>query len=265
MKNIFLLLFITLSLGCFAQKDVTTLGISLKPIFPTEVFGSTTSNFDSDTLLASLKQENGFIYGFVARHGLTKRFSLEAGINVNNQNYRLQATETKDNATWDNSFRSMTFEIPLSILVFVPINDQFFVNASAGLNNQFFPSDIKTANSEFFHQSFRNSWYKPSLLINAGVEFRTTKSGYFYVGASYKLPYKKAYTTLLVYGLNANDGIPERRTFTTIKANYFTVDLRYFFHQDPEKKAKKNGNATQDDIKNRMEEYKKQYNKKAGE
>jgi len=267
MKNVYVFLFLSLGLlnVCFGQQDVTTLGISLKPIFPTEVFGSTTSNFEDDTLVATLKQENGFIYGFVARHGLTKRFSLEAGINVNNQNYRIQATQTQDGANWDNPFRSMTFEIPLSLLVFVPINDQFFVNASAGLNNQFFPSDIKSANSEFFHQSFRNSWYKPALLINTGVEFRTKKSGYFYVGASYKLPYKKAYTTLLVYGLNANDGIPERRTFTTIKANYFTIDFRYFFHQDPEKKVRKNGNSTQDDIKKRMDEYKKQYNKKAGE
>ena len=263
MRNFISLLVCLLSIVSFAQQDVTTLGISVKPIFPTNVFGSTIANFDDDTLQASLTQENGVVYGFVARSGLTNRFSLEAGIHINNQNYRIQAKHVGENASWDNRFRSMTFEIPISFLVFVPVNDKIFVNASVGLNNQFLPSNLLTANTEFYLQSFRNSWYKPSLLINAGVEFRTKNSGYFYLGASYKLPYKKAYTTLLAYGIDANDGLQERRTTTNIKADYFTIDLRYFFHQDPEKKVRTNGNSTQDDRKKRMEEYKKNYNKKA--
>ena len=78
------------------------------------------------------------------------------------------------------------------------------------------------------------SWLNVGLTANVGFEYRTTRAGYFYVGASYHRPFRAAYNSVLIYDWN---NLSEEGALQ-LSGTYLTLDLKYFFHEPPEKKKK---------------------------
>ena len=105
------------------------------------------------------------------------------------------------------------------------------MNNALGLSIDMFPSDVITSASYFLHSSRRTSFINPALLANLGFEYRTEKSGFFYVGASYHRPFSKFMSTKVKY--DSNNKIAEAETMLT--GSYLTIDFRYFFPETPEK------------------------------
>ena len=77
-----------------------------------------------------------------------------------------------------------------------------------------------------------------------GVEYRTYKSGWFYLGATYHRPFgdiargELTWYDRLNFGTTISGGIP---------GSYLTVDLRYFFHNDPNKERRLKNDSRQRD------------------
>lgn len=109
------------------------------------------------------------------------------------------------------------------------------MNVSGGTSFDIYPSDLYTYSPNFQNDVFMYNWIRPSLIANIGWEYRTEESGYFYIGGSYHRPFSYMAKEIVWYNGNNRD---ERITFDLI-GNYITVDVRYFFHEDPEKKRKK--------------------------
>ncbi|MFN5371602.1 MAG: hypothetical protein ACK5B6_09090, partial [Bacteroidia bacterium] len=76
----------------------------------------------------------------------------------------------------------------------------------------------------------------PSLIANVGAEYRSEKSGYFYVGCSLNRPFSPIYKSVIDYVIN-NQVV--HNAFADLRGAYLTVDFRYFFHEDPARKKAK--------------------------
>lgn len=235
-----------LMLMCFmsadAQENVTTFGIQFKPIIPsvffrkdgfksTEIFQDLKRN-TNPTLNVDMTPRNGSSFGMVIRRGLNKRFSIESGINMITRNYTINASLSDTSITWAHDVKWITYEIPTQLLVFIRLGEKTFLNAAGGMAFNFYPSDIQSQNQEsnFYQRTYRLRWWSVNLTANLGFEYRTTNAGYFYLGASYLQPFRDMALVDFRY-LDAN---PDVRIRQPLRGNYLTLDLRYFFHEEPQ-------------------------------
>tara|TARA_R110000868_G_scaffold5505_3_gene33073 strand:- start:345 stop:1073 length:729 start_codon:yes stop_codon:yes gene_type:complete len=227
----FLLFLSSLSI---AQERVTTVGIQLKPILSSEIINTGPQSREVENINYSITPRSGYAFGMVIRKGFTKQISLETGINYTRKSFDLRITDDLSSLEIDDQFSYVMYEIPITGLIYVQLGRQLFLNTSFGLAADFLPSDWDSGNSQYYHRSFRTYWVLPSLLANVGFEYRTEKDGFFYLGFSYKRPFTNI-TTAKIGIVDDNQQIIKQSSFD-ILGNYLTVDLRYFFHENPERK-----------------------------
>ncbi len=230
-----------------AQVNTTAFGFVVKPIFPSEIFrtGPQTQN-DADSagnsISFGLAQNSGFSVGGIIRKGITKNISFETGISYVNRKYQLDISDTSTSFSGNSDFTIVGYEIPIQVLVFVQLSQQMWMNASLGTSLDIFPSDVETRDSYFIHKSIRESnfsVFSAGLIANIGWEYRTEKDGIFYIGGSYHRSFNSTYRTVVGYYRNIKAPYPDADTDFRLKGDYLTLDLRYYFHADPNKKKKK--------------------------
>ena len=107
-----------------------------------------------------------------------------------------------------------------------------------------FPSDINTRSAYFKHLALRKSnfsVFNAGLIANLGWEYRTEKNGIIYLGSSYHRSYKDIYISKVEYYHNTNTVNPPiaAKSDFNLKGDYLTLDLRYYFPGDMNKKKKK--------------------------
>ncbi|MFN9801402.1 MAG: hypothetical protein ACK54P_15400, partial [Bacteroidota bacterium] len=132
---------------------------------------------------------------------------------------------------------------PLQGLVYVRLGKQLWMNASGGVCLDMYPSDIATSTSvrrdtmvyDFSQDTFRRRWIQVAILANYGFEWRTRKSGFLYLGASFHRPFQEIAYTKSTVTINTN---PSSVVYE-LAGSYLTVDLRYFFHEDPQRRKAK--------------------------
>jgi len=242
---LFSLLFFTLA-GMHesnAQEKISTVGLQFKPIYSSPFFGTGPINLVDSGFAHEIRPGRGFSGGMVIRKGYKKNLSLEYGINYAVRNYKLKI-ESAGNLLIEDKFKIVAYEIPFSQLIFIKLNEKIFINAAVGICINMFPSDIARGNDNYGIVAGRRFLFNPSLLANLGVEYRTTKNGYFYIGTTLNRPFKEIYSFSIDY-LQSSTVI--NNVFGKLNGAYLTLDLKYFFHEDPEKKAKrKNKTITKD-------------------
>ncbi len=219
-----------------SQEKVVTVGIQFKPIFSSQFFNTGPEESTADDVNFKITPGSGYCLGAVIRRGFTNTISMETGINFVRRNYDLSIDDPDSAVHIDSDFGTVGYEIPVQGLVFIQLSDEIFMDVAMGLSLDFYPSDIATSGTYFVHSSVRNSWFSSSLLANLGWEYRTEKSGYIYLGASYHRPFKFTYTSFVQY---QNREVPYPEGKMELNGNYLTFDVRYFFHSDPEKRKKK--------------------------
>ena len=232
MKNNFIA-FALLFLSAFqvvAQRNVTTVGIQIKPIFSNSFFGTGNNSVYQQNVKFDVAIHSGFSAGMVVRHGFSDLLAMESGINYVKRSYLLQIND--GNFTGESRFRIVGYEIPLNLLVYIQLGEKIFMNASMGPCLDMFASDVQSQDSYFHQRSYRKSLFQPAVTGNLGWEYRTPKSGYFYLGASYHRPFSYIYLAKINYLGNTT---PVEQS---LAGNYLTIDLRYFFYEDPKKKSK---------------------------
>lgn len=227
-------LFSSISLMAQRPTRLITGGIQFRPMLPVGFFnGAEQSSVVNDTTF-TINQNFGYSAGGVIRFGFNDRFALETGISFVQRNFTLSAEEQSGGFNQELSYRIIGYELPIRGLVYVQLDRQWFMTATFGPVLDFFPSDVATANDYIQHETIRNSWIAVGLDANIGFEYRTKENGIFYLGGSFHRPFSNIYLSKIgAYQAQ----IPE----TTIElfGDYLTVDLRYFFHADPEPKKRK--------------------------
>lgn len=230
-----LALFVFSILSISAQERVTTFGIQFKPIIPSQLFGTGQQTVDQNQVFFTVTPKAGYSFGMVIRKGLNKSLSLETGINYLNRKFELEIKDELLNFTEISDFNLVNYEIPISLLVYIRLSEHLYMNVSGGVALDIYPSDLYTYSENFQNDVIMFDWFRQSLIANIGWEYRTDKSGYFYLGASYHRPLAHMAKEIVWYNGNKRD---ERVEFN-LSGNYITLDLRYFFHEDPERKKKK--------------------------
>jgi hypothetical protein len=231
-----------LGLSVSAQERVTTLGVQFKPMVPSKFFGTAGQEITNGEFTAQVDPRFGHNFGMVVRHGLTKVWSFETGISLVQRNFRMNWSVPGLDAQSSVNYRFVSYEIPVQALVYVRLGKQLWMNASGGMCIDMYPSDIASATSsrrdtvvyDFVQDTFRRRWIQISVLANYGFEWRSKESGFFYIGASFHRPFQEiAYTrTSVTINSNPSSAVLE------MNGSYLTLDLRYFFHEDPERRRK---------------------------
>ncbi len=239
MKNLFsiLLLYALLSGSAFAQKRVLTVGIQFRPIIPITFINSDEQTRSGEGFEYSISPQFGYSAGVNIRYGLTDRVSIETGIGFVQRNYGI--TMKTEQYQKDTAFRIIGYELPVMAMVFIPLGKRFFMNASAGLQVSAYPSNVQTGDTAFNSFSSRTSMINGGGIANLGWEYRTEKSGYVYLGATYHLPFKYIYDTAVKRVAQGTDAF----VFGNLNGSYLTLDVRYLFPEFPlperRKKTKK--------------------------
>lgn len=269
-KYVLYLIFLFTSTLCMAQDSqfpqTITAGIEFRPIFPIDFLKTGRQTVSNGDFSIEVAPTFSFSAGMTIRYGFHKRLALETGINFVQRNYNL--TVTRDSVAGippdpstpaynsATDFTIIGYEHPIKLLVFVQLSQHIYMNAAGGLQFSFFPSDIFTtdenktgSNQHFKHSSLRlgfdgkpgnDGFIHGGAIANLGFEYRTKKSGYFYLGATYHLPFADVYSSRLRYAdANYQSQVQEVR----LNGSYLTFDIRYFFHSQPiikkERKKKK--------------------------
>ena len=234
--------FVVVSASSVSQKDVTTFGVQVKPIVPSKFFNSGAQTISKEYLTVDMTPKLGWNFGMLMRMGFTDMFSLETGINVVRRNYNLNAYDVEFDTNLELDYTFSGYEVPVQILVYVKLGDHLWMNASGGVSFDTYPSNAFSTNDavvdtlvlDIEQRTFRRSWVQMAVLANYGFEYRTKDRGYWYLGASYHRPFSDMATTEVTYMRNT---VPEV-VLADLSGSYLTVDLRYFFHEDPDRKRK---------------------------
>ena len=219
----------------YAQERTVTVGLQAKPIFPVKFLKTAEQTVSQNGVDFTITPKLGYSGGMVIRWGFTNTVSLETGINYVKRNYELDFKT--DTFQGNSDFGVVNYQIPVSALVFIRLTNRLYMNASAGLSLDMFVSDIHTFSTYFNNYSQRNGVFQSGVLANLGWEYRTLKSGYFYIGASFQRPFAQIYNSSLTYepGKANNENV-----LMKLNGSYLTFDVRYFFNPLPiNKKIKK--------------------------
>jgi hypothetical protein len=209
---------------------VTTFGIQLKPIVPIEFFNLGKQEKSRNSIGYVNDPKFGMSFGMVIRRGLTKNLSIETGLNFLKRNYDLTINDSDSSFSSVSDFSIVNYEIPILLLAYVQLGRNTFMNVAGGVSFDIYPTPLFVEGESFSNAVNRTNWVQPSLLANVGWEYRTEKSGYIYVGASLHRPFTNIFTEYVTYKGVDGDRL-EEETFE-LTGSYFTIDLRYFFHEE---------------------------------
>lgn len=253
MKYIILTLSILISLFSFSQKAKHSnkdnsdtkkerfpsyFGLQFKPLFSTNFISASKLDLTGTELTAKYHQQFGFSFGGTVRVGLHKIVNLETGLNFVQRNYgidfNIHSPITQFSAKTE--FRIIAYDIPVNALFYIKLTDKFYMNASIGASLGYLPSNVwKTyiINSfeAFHHEGRRFSKFFGEANGNVGFEYRTKKQGFFYLGASFKMPFKPIFQIAAAYERPGNKQV----LLGNVSGSYLTLDFRYYFKNNGEK------------------------------
>lgn len=235
------LLLATLPAG--AQEGVVTFGLQFRPLIPNEFVNFREVESFGEGITGIWEPRPSLNFGGVIRYGITRSISIESGINLVRRNYLVTAIAEDLGVNESLRSRWAGYEVPIQALYYVKLSDKLWMNASGGLSIDMYPSNTFSSTNiqsdTVFYQveqfTLRRSWVQLALQVNYGFEYRTKDQGYFYIGATYHQPFSDMALSETV--IRWQNGI--RRTITPLTGSYFTIDLRYFFHEDPDTRKKK--------------------------
>jgi hypothetical protein len=167
----------------------------------------------------------GYSYGMVVRTGVTKKIFLETGINYVRRNYLFTLDDQDSSFSTSSAFGIVEYEIPVSVLVYIRLSDNIYMNNSAGLSLNMFKKSVIEPKDNLIYVFERSTWIIPGLVANVGWEYRTPYVGSFYLGASYQFPFSKVITMHADYYKNV--GVESMTT--KIGLAFLTLDFKYFF------------------------------------
>ena len=183
-----------------------------------------------------IQRQGGYALGMTIRKDLSKRWSIESGLGLMNRDYNVAMRRTDTPAlSREATIRVLAYDLPVSGLLYIRLGERLYTNVALGTMLTFFPSDLAQQQDNYTNLFVRNRRIMLGGIANIGLEYRTEKKGYFYLGASYQLPFANTYTSRLAY-IYPN----QTRLETDLKVygDYLTIDLRYFFNNPPKEKEK---------------------------
>jgi len=234
LRNSFLLILLLIEFCSFSQKNrlPTYFGVQVRPILSTRAGGEELNSLNINNFDISLEQRPSYSFGAVVRTGITKLIAFETGINFIQRNYSINQSLNDTNVSANHNWSYINYEIPLNALVYIQLNQKYYMNSSLGGAIRFSPTDImKQVQTGGVHSFESYGLYRNKIAFsingNVGFEYRTEKKGFYYLGASISIPLSPIFD---YYGVHAIQGNVETQSIHgEMQGRYISVDFRYFF------------------------------------
>jgi hypothetical protein len=216
-------------------------GISIRPIFPSKIFGNGLITFESgDASKVNFQVQHKISYsaGAIIRRSFTKLLSIETGLNYTRRAYTMKVFDPLfNNIPIDIEYRTVSFGIPVQALVSVQLSKKIFSTVGLGIAADFYPSNIFVKGGTSYNVGgLRTSFIGGSLLVNLGFEYRTKKNGIIYLGGMYNRPFANYMYNEITY-FQSNGNVIQNGT--ELSGSYFAIDFRYYLQPSLIKKKEK--------------------------
>lgn len=229
----FLILFINVGFTQSTPSRVKAyFGIQYKPLIAGDFIGSSRLLLKNDTIQGDFTQKLGTSFGGVIRIHFKKNIALETGINRIERNYNVQFSQLDSAITTSKSLKITAFDVPVNILFFVKLADKIYMNSSLGSSIVFNPSNVATTAIYNKYNLFRaegrmRSVFAVEMNANIGFEYRTESRGFFYIGASGRVPIQPIFDVAVSH----QNSINQKKTvlYGSMNGTYISFDFRYFF------------------------------------
>lgn len=230
-KYIVTISLVIIGLTSMYAQNKATFGLQYKPILPIEKLNVTELNLSENGLNVTLSPELGLNFGAVIRWELIDKLSLETGLNYNKRSFTMEAMLEDTALSTSIEYSIVTYEVPIQALFYVRLSKKWYMNVATGISVNFRASNVgKLSEDENFSQITYVKNLNLAYVANIGVEYRTKKSGAFYLGASLTNPFRP------LGEIHATSQVDNYRTtiIGDVSGNYISIDLRYFFHDKKE-------------------------------
>jgi hypothetical protein len=195
------------------------------------MIGPNSLTLSKDYFTTTIQQNPGYAFGGVVRLGLSELISIETGLNYVQRIFGITMQQTDSNIVAYNTMHFIQYDIPLAAVINVKLSKVIFANASLGIALQNKPSNVgiidhPTGKHEFFHLGVVDIHKKNALDLTAstGFEFRTKKSGVFYIGGTARVAMSPVFQFVGKYKY-VNDA---RVVYGNVNGSYLSVDFKYF-------------------------------------
>jgi len=239
MRSFLIIIVAIISVHATAQVKRTKVpsyfGFQVRPVFPTRFIGNPELNLatpttDTISFATTFKQKIGYSFGGTVRAGITKLIAIETGINFTQRNFDIEMSLPDSNIYASNDLSFIVYDIPVNALFYIRLAEKWYMNASLGASLTFKPTDVAVVTStgtpnSFIHAGFISSKASFNLNANVGFEFRTEKSGFFYLGGSGTVPFSPLFDLGVLYKY---EGI-ERNLTGKVDGSFLSIDFKYFF------------------------------------
>lgn len=219
--------------GAHAQAGVTTFGLQVKPVIPFSFFEPVTT-LQQEHLASTLELKGGMAFGMVVRTGISKAISMEVGIDQITRRYKVDILNDTNGYADSGALRFVGYEVPVTCLVYIRLGQRTWMNNALGASIDFYPGDAHKELQYAQAYYFRRNWAQVGVVGNIGVEYRTDHSGYFYFGGTFHRPFGEMAQADVTW-VDRYKGYKPYKMTAWLSGSYLTVDLRYFFHEDPDK------------------------------
>lgn len=217
-----------------SQHGVTNFGFQYKPILPVEFFNVQKLSITNNDFTSTISQQLGHNIGGIIRWNPLKRFSFESGVNYVRRNFSFTTSVNSSGTSSKGNFGIVGYEVPIKGMVLVQLDQNSFLSVSSGIATSWIASDVATATEDDnFYQVTYTKKMNLAFIANVGYEYRTDKSGTFYLGASLTTPFQGI--GLIDVHYDEYNQTNQKLTGVLL-GNYLTVDLRYYFHEDKKRK-----------------------------
>ena len=205
-------------------------GLQVRPVFPTRFIGEPSLDLTQGNFSTQINQKIGYSFGGTVRAGLTKLLALETGINFTQRQFEVTMAVPDSGVSASNDLTFITYDIPINGLVYIQLSERIYMNASLGILLAFKPSNVGILTTPggkhtFTHTGKINGRTGFDLNANIGFEYRTEKSGFFYIGGSARVPFKPLFEMIAQYKY---DGITNTQ-YGEVDGSFLSVDIKYFF------------------------------------
>ena len=227
-------IFIFISMMSYSQSNrvPSYFGIQYQSVIPNDLIGQTSLSMTNESFSSSIQQRLGYSMGSTVRFGITDLIAFETGINFTKRNFDITMELPDSNLVVSDQPSFIEYNIPLNCLIYIKMSKEWYANASLGLAVTYKPSSIgRQINPEGLHSFIYDGYVDFRKKVgadfngNVGFEYRTRKSGFFYLGGSVRIPFSPLFIILTKYQYQGYDLV----NLDEFNGSYLSVDLKYFF------------------------------------
>lgn len=235
---LFVLSYSSVSAQAYRRKPENFFGLQVKPLIPLGIVGDKPFTIKDGNFKSKISPKLGFSYGGIVRVGLTELLAIESGINFTKRNFEAEYSLPDSSLTGTDDLGFISFNIPLNLLVYVKLGQHLYMNVSGGASVNYNPSNIRsTINPEgahlFIFEGRRLRFFDFNANGEVGFEYRTEKSGTFYLGISARVPFSPTLDIATEYRNDTYSSVARG----TIEGATFAFSIKYFFHNNKRKKG----------------------------